>query len=214
MAESNTALDGKSSINVKWLTMWDQISDDSSKTVYDDTPYKFENQLNSAKYAPRMQTNEQYGDGIKVEDYIAKDGGDLEIVIRGFKPGDSVYLFGEKMKNGIEVSNSDDIVPYKCVAYATERPDGRLNLYKFPKAKFKPEGEDSQQRQGSQVNYGTAQLKGTYSPLLSSHDDCFKKYGVDPVKDKAIIDEWFSTPEPTLDDTPEEDNTDDTENGE
>lgn len=100
------------------------------------------------------------------------------------------------------------------VAYATERPDGRLNLYKFPKAKFMPEGEDSRQRTGSQVNYGTARLKGTYSPLLSSHDDCFKKYGVDPVKDKAVIEEWFSTPEPTLEETPEEDNTDDAEVGE
>lgn len=184
--------DGKSSINVKRLTMWAVTKDAEDGTTFDAEARTFPNQLNSANYQPSMQTNAQYGDGVKVEDYVAKDGGTLNIVIRGFTDGDSEFLFGETEKNKISVSNSDDVVPDLCVAYATERPDGLLNLYKFPKVKFMPQGEDSKQREGSQVQYGTASLQGTYAPLLSNHDDMYKRYGVDPVADKAIIEKWFT----------------------
>lgn len=189
---SNTN-DGKSSVNVKRLTMWALIADTSSATTYGERAREFTNQLNSAKYTPKVATAEQYGDGIKVEDYVAKDGGDLEFTIRGFTDGDNEFLFGETAKNGTSVSNSDDIVPYVCAAYATERPDGKLNLFKFPKVKFMPQGEDSKQREGSSVSYGTANIKGTYSPLLSNGDDCYKRLGVDPKTDSAIIEGWFST---------------------
>ena len=196
-----TKLDGKSSINVKWLTMW-QLKTDAEGTTptYDETPHTFPNQLNSVKYSPSMQTNEQYGDGIKVEDYVAKDGGDIEAVIRGFTEDDNEFLFGETTKNGISVSTSEDIVPSVCTAYATERADGLLNLYKFPKVKWMPQGEDSQQRTGTQVNYGTAQIKGSYSPLLSTHEDSYKKYGVDPNSEegKKIIEKWFADALPDL----------------
>lgn len=183
---------GRSSINVKKLVMWALLTDSAAGTTYGDTAREFTNQLNSAKYTPKVQTAEQYGDGIKVEDYVAKDGGDLDITIRGFSEGDNEFLFGETSKNGTSVSNSEDIVPYVCVAYATERPDGKLNLFKFPKVKFMPQGEDSQQREGSSVKYGTANIKGTYSPLLSTKDDCYKRLGVDPKTDSAIVEKWFS----------------------
>ncbi len=52
---------------------------------------------------------------------------------------------------------------------------------------------DANQKEGSKVSYGTASIKGTYSPLLSSHDDCYKRYGVDPTDDKDFIDSWFGT---------------------
>lgn len=187
--------DGKSSINVKRLTMWKITKDDEKETTYDESPRVFPNQLNSAQYQPSMQTNAQYGDGVKVEDYVAKDGGTLNIVIRGFTDGDNEFLFGEKTQNKISVSNADDVVPDLCVAYATERPDGLLNLYKFPKVKFMPQGETANQREGSQVQYGTASIQGSYSPLLSNHDDVYKMYGVDPEADKEIIEKWFTTAE-------------------
>lgn len=81
-------------------------------------------------------------------------------------------------------------VPYVCAAYATERPDGLLNLFKFPKVKFMPQGEDSKQREGSTVNYSTANIKGTYSPLLSSGDDCYKRLAVDPKSE--TVTKWFA----------------------
>lgn len=34
--------------------------------------------------------------------------------------------------------------------------------------------------------------KGTYSPLISSHADCYKRLGVDPVSDAEFIGKWFT----------------------
>ncbi len=117
-----------------------KTGDGDDATTYDKEAYAFTNELNSIKYTPKVETAEQYGDGIKVEDYVAKDGGDIEAVIRGFKTGDSKFLFGEsETDEGTSISGSDDNVPYVCVAYATVRPDGKLNLYKFPKVKWMPQ---------------------------------------------------------------------------
>ncbi len=186
---------GRSSINVKKLTMWEQLTDSESATTYNTVAHEFTNELNSAKYTPKVETAEQYGDGVKVEDYVAKDGGDMDITIRGFKQGDEAFLFGEKETTAekTSVSGSDDIVPYVCVAYMTERPDGKVNLYKFPKVKFMPQGEDSQQKEGTKITYTTANIKGTYSPLLSSHADCYKCRGVDPKTQSDLITKWFGT---------------------
>lgn len=186
---------GRSSINVKRLTMWEQLTDSESATTYNTEAHEFTNELNSAKYTPKVETAEQYGDGVKVEDYVAKDGGDLDITIRGFKQGDEAFLFGEKETTAekTSVSGSDDIVPYVCVAYMTERSDGKVNLYKFPKVKFMPQGEDSQQKEGTKITYTTANIKGTYSPLLSSHADCYKCRGVDPKTQSDLITKWFGT---------------------
>lgn len=188
---------GRSSINVKRLTMWEQLTDSETATTYETEAHAFTNELNSVKYVPKTETAEQYGDGIKVEDYVAKDGGDIDIVIRGFKQGDEAFLFGETETTAekTSVSGSDDIVPYVCVAYMTERPDGKVNLYKYPKVKFMPQGEDSQQREGTKISFTTANIKGTYSPLLSSHADCYKCRGVDPDKQAELITKWFATAE-------------------
>lgn len=182
----------RSTVNVMRLTMWLMTGDTSEGTTYETTPRTWDNSLNNVKYTPRMQTNEQYGDGIRVENFIAKDGGDIDIGVNGFGPGDSAFLFGETNKNGTEVSSADDIVPDVCTAYMTKRSDGKLNLYKFPKTKFMPEGEDSKQQEGSKIEYGTANLKGTYSPLISTGEDCYKRLGVDAKEDAALIEKWFA----------------------
>lgn len=191
MAAADTR--GHAHINVKRLVMWGLLTDDDTATTYDKNAYEFKKSTMSAKHTPKVETASQYGDGIKVEDYVAKDGGDIEIALTGFKSGDGEFLFGEtKTTEGTEVSGSDDIVPYKCVAYMTERPDGKVNLYKFPKAKFMPQAEDAEQREGSKISYGGASIKGTYSPLLSSHADRYRRLGADPVEDKAFIEKWFT----------------------
>lgn len=184
----------RSTVNVMRLTMWKMDDDTSESTTYDKETYTFENSLASVKYTPKMQTNEQYGDGIKVEAFVAKDGGDIEVNINGFGAGDGAFLFGETEKNGTEISNAADIVPNQCVAYMTKRTDGKLNLYKFPKVTFYPEGEDSKQQEGTTISYGTANLKGTYMPLISSQDDRYTRYGVDPEADKELIEKWFTDP--------------------
>ena len=190
----------RSTVNVMRLTMWKMNDDTSEDTTYEEDPYTWENSLASVKYTPKMQTNEQYGDGIKVEAFVAKDGGDIEVNINGFDAGDGAFLFGETDKNGTEVSNAADIVPNICTAYCTKRTDGKLNLYKFPKVTFYPEGEDSKQQEGSSINYGTANLKGTYMPLISTQDDKYTRFGIDPVEDKTLIEKWFTDPKFTAED--------------
>ena len=59
---------GRAHINVKRLVMWKQLTDDDSATTYDTTAYAFTKSTMSAKYTPKVETAEQYGDGIKVED--------------------------------------------------------------------------------------------------------------------------------------------------
>lgn len=184
---------GRAYINVKRLVMWGLLTDDETATTYGSEAYIFSKSLMSVKCTPSVQTAEQFGDGIKVEDYVAKDGGDLDITLTGFKSGDAAYLFGEtKTTDDVEVSSAADIVPYKCVAYMTERSDGKVNLYKFPKAKFMPQAEDANQREGSKISFGNAQLKGTYSPLISSENDRYRRLGVDPVTDAEFITKWFT----------------------
>lgn len=182
----------RSTINVARLTMWKMTDDTKDATTYEVSPRTWDKSLAAVKYTPKMQTNEQYGDGQKVEDFVAKDGGDLDVTVNGFGAGDAAYLFGETNKNGTEISSANDIVPYVCTAYYTKRADGKINLYKFPKTKFMPEGEDSKQQEGTNISYGTANLKGTYSPLISTGADCYKRYGVDPEKDSALIEKWFT----------------------
>lgn len=182
----------RSTINVARLTMWKMTEDTREKTTYGEMPHTWDNSLASVKYTPKMQTNEEYGDGIKVEAYVAKDGGDIDVTVNGFGAGDGVFLFGETDKNGTEVSGADDIVPNVCVAYYTKRTDGKLNLYKFPKTTFYPEGEDAKQQEGTTISYGTANLKGTYMPLISTKEDVYKRLGVDPKKDEELIEKWFN----------------------
>lgn len=182
----------RSTVNVARLTMWPLKTDTGEGTTYGETPHTWENSLASVKYTPKMQTNEQYGDGIKVEAFVAKDGGDIEININGFDTGDGEFLFGETDRNGTEVSNAADIVPNICTAYFTKRTDGKINLYKFPKVTFYPEGEDAKQQEGTTISYGTANLKGTYMPLISTQNDKYVRYGVDPKIENGLIEKWFT----------------------
>lgn len=183
---------GRSTINIKNLTMWKQTVDTKDTITYDSAAYAFDKQLQTARYTPSMQTSPQYGDGQKVEDYVAKDGGTLEIGIRGYDTGDDEFLYGNKANTaGVSISNVSDVVPYVCVAYQTERPDGTVNLYKFPKVKFMPQGEDSRQREGTSVSYATTTISGTYSPTINSGDDMYKYIGADPTTDAEMISKWF-----------------------
>lgn len=196
----------RSTINVARLTMWGMEEDTATGTTYKENPHTWDNSLANVKYTPKMQTNEQHGDGIKVEAFVAKDGGDIDITVNGFDKGDGEFLFGETNKGGTSVSGADDIVPNVCVAYYTKRTDGKLNLYKFPKVTFYPEGEDAKQQEGTTISYGTANLKGTYLPLISTSEDSYKRYGVDPVADKALIEKWFTEADYNGDDAEEQGN--------
>lgn len=191
---ANTNIDGKSSINVLRLTMWPVLSDTAEGITYG-TVHTFPDELNSVKLNPKTATASQYGDGKKVEDYVAKDGGDIEAVIRGFKSGDEAFLFDERMtSDNVSVSNSGDIVPYVGCAYAIELPNGHFILVKLPKVKFMPAGRDDKQREGSTISYSTATLRGTYCPTIHNGDDKYTAYDIDPStsEGKAQMEFWFA----------------------
>lgn len=189
---ANTNIDGKSSVNIGRLTMWQLTADTKDELAYGDA-YTFPNELNAAKYAPKVQTASQYGDGHKVEDFVCKDGGDIDVTIRGFKPGDKAFLFGEKENAaGVSISSSADIVPYVGCAYLLEMPDGKVKLLKFPKVKWMPQGEDSKQREGSTISYSTAALKGTYSPTINGQIDMLTSPVLSLEDDAEFITKWFT----------------------
>lgn len=195
--------EGRSPVNVLGLVMWQLLTDSETEgTTYSDLTHTFENQLNSFSYTPSVATATQYGDGVKVEDFVAKDGGTCNAVIRGYTDDDTGFLFGNNSLSSAsgedklytEISNNKDIIPYVCVAFATRRSDGLYNLYKFPKVKWMPQGETLNQQEGTTISFGTASLQGNYAPLLSSGDDMYRVVGVDKVKDSAFYNNWFSDP--------------------
>lgn len=191
-------LDNKSPINVSHLTMWTMTSDDNTGTKYEAYAHEFLNQLNSFAYTPTVNTATQYGDGVKVEDVYARDGGTCNCTVRAFSADDEAFLFGagqysgkieyNKYVNGEKqtvseyvdtvVSSRDDVIPYVCVAFETKRSDGLINLYKFPKVKWAPTGETLNQAQGSQIQFGTAALNGTYSPTIALGNDMYRVTGL------------------------------------
>lgn len=201
----STKIDNRSPINVSRLTMWTLKKDAKSYDMeYDTTPHEFENQLNSFTYTPSVTIAEQYGDGVKVEDCVVKSGGTCGCVVRAFSTEDENYLFGSahyesKVEGATEnvqtlVSNKDDVIPYVCVAFMTRRSDGLVNLYKFPKVKWMPQGETLNQQEGTQIQFGTASLSGNYVPTLSDGNDMYKVTGIDPKGANAnFINAWFTT---------------------
>lgn len=194
-----------STINVQRLVGWGMLTDTADGTTYEAEAHLFPEQLNLVRYTPRQVSAKQYGDGIEVNNYVAKDGGDLDITICSYEPGDNEFLFGESATtDGTTISTSDDVVPEICIAYAVQTKKNKqllLNLYKFPKVTCIPSGEEAKQREGSNISFGTASIKASYAPLISSHAEKYERKGVDPVKDAEFIEKWFTQADFYTDDT-------------
>lgn len=206
-------IDNRSPINVAHLTMWEMTADTNNELTYESFPRTFSNQLNSFSYTPTVNTAVQYGDGVKVEEVYSKDGGTCNCVVRAFSADDEAFLFGgsnvggqisyPKQGAGEETeteyldevkTNRDDVIPYVCVAFETKRSDGRINLYKFFKVKWAPTGEQLNQAQGSQIQFGTAALNGTYSPTIYDGYDMAKVTGfkLEGTEAYKFYNAWFN----------------------
>ncbi len=170
------------------------VTDTEEKLEYGDV-ITLQNTLITAKYTPKMNTASQYAGGIEVESYVAKNGGTLDITARALNSADEAALYGSKVDEttGVLVSNKDDIVPDNMVIYSTRRSDGKLNLYKFAKAKFTSQGESVQTIDENGITYQALSLQAGYKPTINNGNDMYVVKGADPTTDKALIEEWFAS---------------------
>lgn len=184
----------RSAVTVLQLAVAPLTKDTADELSYGDVT-KLEDNLITAKYTPRMNTAGQFASGVEVESYVAKNGGTLDITVRALNAMDESILFGSKIdsETGVLVSGKDDLVPDNMIIYSTRRSDGKLNLYKFPKAKFTSQGESVQTVDENGITYQSLGLQAGYKPTLNNGNDMYVVKGADPETDKQLIEEWFAT---------------------
>lgn len=184
----------RSAVTVLQLAVAALTKDTADELSYGDVTM-LEDNLITAKYTPRMNTASQHASGVEVESYVAKNGGTLDITVRALTAMDESVLFGSKIdsETGVLVSGKDDLVPDNMIIYSTRRSDGKLNLYKFPKAKFTSQGESVQTIDENGITYQSLSLQAGYKPTLNNGKDMYVVKGADPETDKQLIADWFAT---------------------
>ena len=174
------------------------LSKDSGETLtYSNTVTEIAAALITAKYTPKMNSNTQFASNQAIDSYVAKAGGTLDITLCGLNASDESLLFGSKVNEttGLITSNKDDVVPDVMVAYSTNRSDGTINLYKFPKVKFASQGETAETADDSGIKYQGVTLQGTYKPTINNGDDSYIIKGVatSTAEGKALETAWFAS---------------------
>ena len=171
------------------------LTTDSSETLAYGDVVEIKDILITTKYTPKMNSASQYASGVEVDSYVAKAGGTLDITIVNTNPTDDVTLFGSKLNEttGVLESGKDDVVPDVMVMYSTKTSTGKINLYKFPKCKFTSQGESAQTTDENGITFNGLALQANYKALLNTGKDMYVAKGLDPVTDKATIDDWFKT---------------------
>ena len=184
----------RSAVTVLQLAVAPLVKDTAEELSYGEVT-ALEDNLITAKYTPKMNTAGQYASGVEVESYVAKNGGTLDITVRALNAMDESVLFGSKIdsETGVLVSGKDDLVPDNMIIYSTRRSDGKLNLYKFPKAKFTSQGESVQTIDENGITYQSLGLQAGYKPTLNNGNDMYVVKGADPEADKQLIADWFAT---------------------
>lgn len=178
-------------VNVEKLTMWKLLTDEETAPTYDEA-VKFGKILMTAKDTPSTANAELYGDGEKTDEAFENTGGAIEFGIHGLNSSDRALIYGEHIKKGTNVTAKYDTPNYVCVAIMSKRGDKLYNLKKYVKCIFMPSEESETQTEKGGIKYSTTTIKGTYSPLLSTTEAKFVRYGVDPVNDAEIINKWFT----------------------
>ena len=171
------------------------LTTDSSETLAYGDVVEIKDILITTKYTPKMNSASQYASGVEVDSYVAKAGGTLDVTIVNTNPSDDVALCGAKVTTatGVLESGKDDVVPDVMVMYSTKTSTGKINLYKFPKCKFTSQGESAQTTDENGVTFNGLALQANYKALLNTGKDMYVAKGLDPVKDKTTIDDWFKT---------------------
>ena len=96
------------------------------------------------------------------------------------------------------VLKGTEVPPYFICAHAEELPNGHWNLYKYYKVQFMPGPFGSQQVEGSNVNFATTTLNGTYFKNNTTGIKMMRRilYDIDPTDITCgadIVSNWFSS---------------------
>lgn len=187
----STTTERRATIGLQKLIAWPLTKDDGENLEYE-AAYPFEKSLMTATRTPSQVQADLSADDQVVEDVTLSTGGQLAIGLTAVNGEDRGLLYGNKMDGGTVVLNKDDLSPYLCIAYMTPRRDGKVNLYKFLKVSFSEQAETYNSKQKGQITFATFNIQGNYIATIKTGDYGNIRYGVDPEKEKDIIEAWFT----------------------
>lgn len=188
----------KSAINVKRLVFWASNGDGTFGTAIDcgERIQGFDDNLTT-------NTATQYADGIPVDSYTGTGTGTLSYTLTELTAAERGTLYGQDVSGSLVTLTGDEIIPDVMCAHATQRSDGKLNLYKYAKVKFAPHQETAQQIENGQATFSGVTINGTYSAGevavtsegTTTTETWMKKVyrGADPTTDATLISNWFAT---------------------
>lgn len=171
------------------------LSVDTGDTLVYGDVVEVDKALISVSRTPRMNSSKMFASGQVAASYVAKAAGQLQITMPSLENEDEQMLFGKTLDEETKTvtNNKDDYVPAVMAIYSTDRSDGTKNLYKVMKVKFAEGAETVETKDESGAKFQSIQISGEYENLIKNGDDVIAVRGVDPVADKKIIDDWFST---------------------
>ena len=134
----STSTSRRSAVTVLRFAYAPLVTDSAEAATYGEVK-DLHDTLISASYTPRMNTASQYAGGQEYDSYTAKSGGTLDVQIPTITAAEEKDLFGCALNDtsGVVTSNKNDVVPNVMVIYSTQTSEGNINLYKFPKVKFR-----------------------------------------------------------------------------
>lgn len=177
---------------LKRLVVWPLTADEGTAAPTYGEAHEFIKRLMTASDNPSIAEGSVDADNQTVEEAVERSGGDLDIGLTALTAEEEALLYGSTLKNGTNVSNINDIGAYVAAAYMTNRSDGLVNIYKYPKVRFSPQSQSFSTKKKGSVEFATIQIKGKYIPLVYNGDVCYERKAVDPVKDAEIINKWFT----------------------
>lgn len=177
-------------IDVERLTVWER-KEGETETIFGDA-VSLAKRLMTVTDNPTVVSDECYGDGEVAASYSANMGGTLDIGLTDLTASDRVLFYGETTENNTNIISKNDIGKYVVVAYISKQHGGKIKLTKYMRVLFAPTQEQEQQVTKSGRTWSTKSLNGTY--MSDSETGVFKyvREQVDPVKDKALIEKWFT----------------------
>ena len=145
-----------------------------------------------------------YGDGEETDREYGISSRGVEFQIHDLNAAGQALIHGHRVTaSGVILRSNSDIIPYVGCAVMTKASGGKVNLYKFFKAKFPPSATSVTQKTEGNVSFSNTTLSGNYVDLERLGADSAIIKSIDPttVDGAAFIENWFTIPDYYGDDT-------------